>query len=407
MRIVEINMMHDGSTGKIMFGIAKAASSFGHEVYTFSPYYYRRHQKVEMPAIPNHIYFGSLMETKMHYALAECTGLHGFGSFIGTADLLKKISKLKPDIIHLHNLHNYTINIPSLFSYIRKEKICTVWTLHDCWAMTGKCPHFQFPACDKWKTGCYECPALREYPKAYIDRVDFLWEHKRRWFSGHENLTIVTPSKWLAGIVGESYLSSYPIKVINNGIDLNVFHPIESDLSQYGILKTKYNILGVAYQWDQKKGLDVFIRLSQCLPEKYQIILVGTTDNIDKILPDNIISIHRTHDQKELAEIYSAANVFVNPTREDTFPTVNIEALACGIPVITFDSGGSPEIIDPSCGYVVKQDGFSELQKKIIEVCEKRVFSKETCIARAHIYKAEDKYTEYVQLYQSVFRQRL
>ena len=404
MRIVEINMMHIGSTGKIMFGIADMAKERGYEVFTFSPYYYRKNQKMDTETIKNHTFFGSLFETKLHILLAEMTGMHGIWSYFGTRQLIKKIKKLKPDILHLHNLHNFTINIPKLFSYIKKNQIKTVWTLHDCWSMTGKCPHFENIKCQKWKTGCYQCPSIHEYPKAYVDQVRLMWKLKRKWFSGIEHMVIVTPSEWLAGVVKQSYLSNYQTKVIHNGIDLNIFKPTQSDIRiRYGIEHDRYIILGVSFDWDIKKGVDVFIHLSNRLSRRYQIILVGTNTELDEKLPNSIVSIHRTHNQKELAELYSAADVFVNPTREDTFPTVNIEALACGTPVITFRTGGSSEGIDSSCGICIEQNDLQSLERNINLICEKRMFSSYDCVGRAKLFEMNQCFREYIDLYENIY----
>ena len=233
-----------------------------------------------------------------------------------------------------------------------------------------------------------------------------MWKLKRKWFTGIEDLTIVTPSKWLARIVQKSYLADYPIRVINNGIDLNIFQPIESDVrSRFAISPQKHIVLGVSFDWDEKKGIDIFVKLSNSLSDQYQIVLIGINDNIKKVLPPNIICIRRTQNQKELAELYSAADVFVNPTREDTFPTVNIEALACGTPVITYRTGGSPEIIDDSCGISVERDDFSQMVESIRIVCEQNLFSPEACITRAHHYDKHSCFMHYVELYKEMVEQ--
>ena len=215
-------------------------------------------------------------------------------------------------------------------------------------------------------------------------------------------MTIVTPSKWLANLVKESYLGEYPVRVINNGIDLSIFKPTESDFrSKHGIGDKKM-LLGVALGWGARKGLDVFIKLAEKLDaEKYQIVLVGTDESIDKMLPENIISIHRTQNQRELAEIYTAADVFVNPTREDNYPTVNMEAIACGTPVITFDTGGSTEILDESTGLVTKSnttDGILECIRNLESSADK---SKENCLVRAKNFDKESRFEEYVSLFEN------
>lgn len=225
MRIAEINMTHNGSTGKIMLGIADVARKKGHQVWTFSPRYYQKGQDGIWPEIEGHTYFGTVSENKLHLRLSQVTGLHGFFSVVGTKQLLKKMDEIKPDVIHLHNLHNWTINLPLLFGYIKKHDIAVVWTLHDCWSFTGKCPYFTMVQCERWKTGCSKCPQVKVYPQSKVDQTKLMWHLKRKWFTGIKNMTIVTPSQWLAGLVKQSYLKDYPVQVINNGIDLNVFKP--------------------------------------------------------------------------------------------------------------------------------------------------------------------------------------
>ena len=215
-------------------------------------------------------------------------------------------------------------------------------------------------------------------------------------------MTLVTPSEWLKKLVEQSFLKDYPVKVINNGIDLDVFKPTDSDFRKKYELEGKKIVLGVAYSWGYSKGLDVFVELSKRLPDDYRIVLVGTNDNVSATLPEKIIPINRTQNQKELAEIYSAADVFVNPTREEVLGLVNIESLACGTPVITFQTGGSPECVDDSCGVVVDVDDVDDLEKKIIFVCEEKQYSHDACILRAKQFNKYDRFAEYVDLYSSI-----
>ena len=400
MKIVEINGVNIGSTGKIMFGIAEELRNHGHDVWTFSPYYYQRKKTNLFPKIKGHTYFGYCAENMLHLRLSQLTGFHGCFSYFGTRQLVNYIGKIQPDVIHLHNLHNWTFNLPLLFSYLKKSDVKIIWTLHDCWSMTGQCPHFEIEQCNKWKTGCYACPKIHEYPKAFVDRTKVMWKLKKRWFSNIKDLTIVTPSEWLSNLVKKSYLKNYPVKVINNGIDLSIFNEKSNSLNFWNIKAGhyKYIVLGVAFDWSKKKGLDVFLELSKRLPKEYKIVLVGTNENIDKSLPANIISIHRTNNQKELAEIYSESDVFVNPTREDTYPTVNIEALACGTPVVTFKTGGSPEIIDDSCGIVVEKEDIIGLIKAIKNICENKIISRKSCIEKSKNNGSKERFLEYVKL---------
>ena len=397
MKTVLINSCNFGSTGNIMLEIAETAENGG---YTAAVCYPQSRDNSRKQKEKDFI-IGTRFSRNIHLQLAGITGLNGCFSYFSTLKLLKKLDKLKPDIIHLHNLHNCYINLPMLFKYIKKHNIKTVWTLHDCWSFTGHCPHFDMIGCDKWKTGCYSCPQYKEYPKSLFDNSKIMYRLKRKWFTGVENMTIVTPSEWLAGLVKESYLKDYPVKVINNGIDLNVFKPTESDFRKKYALENKYIVLGVAFGWGRRKGLDVFVELARRLDkEKYKVVLVGTDDNVDKLLPENIISIHRTQNQTELAKIYAAADVFANPTREENYPTVNMEALACGTPVVTFNTGGSPEMLDETCGAAVAKDDNDAMYNEIIRICEKKHYSLEACIKKAKGFDKNEKFGEYIRLYE-------
>lgn len=399
MVVLEINSCNFGSTGNIMLQIASAARLHRYEVITCCP----KSRDNMKRTIANQIMLGNRFSRNIHLALAKWAGFNGCFSLISTWNFLNKLRKINPAIIHLHNLHNSYINLPLLFHYIKKHHIRVVWTLHDCWAFTGQCPYFTVVKCDKWKTGCHHCPQYRKYPSANVDQTKRMWKLKKKWFTGVKDMTIVTPSQWLADLVKQSFLKEYPVKVINNGIDLTVFKPTKSDFREKNLIsQDKKVLLGVAFGWSKRKGLDVFIELSKSLPGNYQIVLVGTDESIDKQLPDNIISIHRTQDQKELAEIYTAADLFVNPTREENYPTVNMEAIACGTPVLTFDTGGSPEILDETCGSVVDCDDVDAMKREIIQICEKIPCSKDACLKKAEEFDMNDRFKEYLDLYEEI-----
>lgn len=394
--IISINLGNFGSTGTIMSGIGETAQKYGYVTYQAYPGH-----KNNRLAKPDDIIICSDFVNRLNQKLAYYTGLNGCFAWLSTIRVLRKIDAIKPDIIHLHNLHNSYINLPLLFNYIKKHNIKTVWTLHDCWAFTGQCPHFTMAKCDKWKTGCHNCLQYGQYPESRVDRTKTMWQLKKKWFTGIKDMTIVTPSQWLADLVNESYLKDYPVRVINNGIDLDVFKPSDNSFRvQHNIPTNKFILLGVSFGWGKRKGLDVFVELASRLDsDKYQIVLVGTDEKVDKLLPSNIISIHRTQNQKELAEIYTAADLFVNPTREENYPTVNMEALACGTPVVTFKTGGSPEIIDNSCGLTVDCDDVATIEKKIRQVCEKKIFDTNSCLNRAADFDRNNRLKEYVDLY--------
>ncbi len=403
MKIASINIVTNGSTGKIMLQIAIVARATGYDARTYAPIpYYKKSKQWMIPDIPGHTFYGTRSEAMFHNYLGKLFGLNGMLSASGTKQLVRELEDFNPDVLHLHNLHKYCINFPLLFDYIKHSGVKVVWTLHDCWTFTGHCPCFVMAGCDKWKTGCHHCPQLSVYPKSFVDDSKRMWNNKKKWFTGIENMTLVTPSRWLADLVRESYLSEYPVKVIHNGIDLSVFKPMESNFREKYNCEDKIILLGVAFDWGRRKGLDVFIELSQRLPEKYRIVLVGTNDKVDKQLPENIISIHKTNNQQELAEIYSAADLFVNPTREDNYPTVNMESIACGTPVLTFRTGGSPEIVDDTCGFVVDCDDVDSMEKEIIRITTEKPFTKEMCVERARLFDMNEKFKEYIKLYEDI-----
>lgn len=277
-----------------------------------------------------------------------------------------------------------------------------MWTLHDCWSFTGQCPHFTMEKCDKWRSGCGGCSQIRSYPDAFVDRTRFMWRKKQSWFTGVPQMTLVTPSQWLAGLVKQSFLREYPVEVIPNGIDLSVFKPrISSFRERYHISASKNILLGVAFGWGERKGLDVFLELAKRLDgAKYQIVLVGTDDSVDKQLPESILSIHRTENQQQLVEIYTAADLFVNPTREENYPTVNMESIACGTPVLTFRTGGSPEIVSPDTGSVVDCDDVDSLEKEIVRICQTKPYTEEQCLNRAAEFDQFRRFKEYIRLYE-------
>ena len=402
MRVAEINVVSNGSTGNIMLNIARVLDEMDEDVKTFSTYTFNTRTKKLVNPPKNHSYFGNYYENFLHTALGQITGLNGCFSHIGTRGLIRELKKFKPDVIHLHNLHTFCINLPMLMRYIKKNNIPVVWTLHDCWTFTGHCPHFVIAGCDKWKTECHNCPQLSIYPKSRVDNTRMAHRLKKKWFSGVKNMTLVTPSEWLAKLTRESFLSQYPVKVINNGIDLSVFKPAESDFREKRGLQGKKIVLGVSSVWSYGKGIDVIIELAKRLGDSYKIVLVGTSDAIDAQLPKNILSIHRTDNQTRLAEIYSAADIFIMPTREEVLGMVSVEALACGTPVLTFRTGGSPEIIDSSCGSVVEVNDVDAMEKEIVRICSEKPYSREACLKKATSFDMNDRFKEYIKLYSEV-----
>ncbi len=396
--IIEVNGINYGSTGKIMLNIAKLARTKSYKVYTFC----RKSRAGLKYKYEDQLYIGTWLDRVISERVAYVLGLNGYFNVINTFLFINKLKQIKPDLIHIHSLCDNYLNIRMLFNYLKKENIPVIWTLHDNWAFTGRCAQFR---CEKWKDGCGSCPHLDYYPKSlFLDNTAKVIKIREKLYNNLVKLTIVTPSKWLADLVKESFLKDYhPTKVINNGIDLNIFKPVESNFREKYNLQDKFIILAIAYYWDEGKGLYVFKQLAKDLPDDYQIVMVGTNDEVDKELPKNIISIHKTYNQAELVEIYSSCDLFVNPTTDDNFPTVNMESLACGLPVLTYETGGCAEIIDETCGSSVKTGDYETLKAEIIRIKETRPYKKEACIKRAHDhYNMDDKYREYVDLYEEL-----
>lgn len=342
LRYVQINSFYNGSTGTIMRNLHEGLKERGVDSYIF---WGRRHETIS----DHERCCASKAGVYLHGALSRLTDRAGFYSKRDTAKLLRRLDEIDPDVVHLHNIHGYWVNVEMLFGWLAKRRCQVRWTLHDCWAFTGHCPHFQYVGCDRWLTGCYDCPQRKGYPSSLLlDSSRRSWEDKRRLFTSipSERMTIVTPSHWLAGLVGQSFLKGYPVEVYHNIVDRNVFKPTPSDFRERRGIGARFMILGVASPWTERKGLGDFVRLAAGLDsDHYAIVLVGLTRKQIKRLPETIVALERTSSPQELAGIYTAADVLFNPTREDNFPTVNLEAEACGTPVATYDTGGCAETI--------------------------------------------------------------
>lgn len=393
MKVVQINATCGvGSTGKICVGISELLDKNNIENYIL--YSSRTNGDPHGVSCSNDRYI------KWQALKSRLFGNYGFNSRKATKRMIFELERVKPDIVHLHNIHGHDANLEMLFSYFREKKTKLIWTFHDCWSFTGYCTYFDLVKCGKWKTGCEACPQRCAYSR-FFDKSRTLYKKKKALFEGLD-LTVVTPSEWLAGVTRRSFFGDYPIEVICNGIDISVFRPTPSNFRQKYGLENKKMVLGVSAEWGERKGLDVFLTLSKRLPPDYKIVLVGTDDIVDRQLPEGVISIHRTQDQKELAEIYSAADVFVNPTREEVFGLVNVEALACGTPGITFQSGGSPECYDETCGSVIDCNDIDALTREIIRACSEKPYTREACINKSKQFDKEIRFMEYLALYERV-----
>ena len=344
MKLLFINSVcGTGSTGRICTDLAKEYEKNGDEVKIA----YGRNFSVPEQFKKYAVKIGGCLNTKLHFLQTRLFDAHGFGSKCATKKFLKWAEKYNPDVLWLHNIHGYYINVELLFQWIKSRPNMQVkWTLHDCWAFTGHCAYFDYAKCDRWKNGCGNCPSLKDYPKTYIDSTKRNYQRKKQAFTllPIEQLTIITPSKWLAGLVKESFLKKYDVEVINNKIDTSIFKPTPSSIKEkYGISDKKI-ILGVASVWDRRKGLEDFIKLSSLISDDYKIVLIGLSSKQIKALPSKILGLQRTESQLQLVQWYSAAYCFFNPTYEDNYPTVLLEAQACGTPTVSYDVGGCKEI---------------------------------------------------------------
>lgn len=391
----EVNI---GSVGRIAEQIGENILNEGWESYI-------AYGREALPSKSRVFRIGHTLDIYKHVILTRLTDKHGYGSKNATQNLIEKIKKIQPDIIHLQHIHGYYINIEILFNYLKSTQTKVVWTFHDCWSFTGHCAYYEFVDCNKWKTECYDCPQLAEYPKSiFMDHSKENFQKKKKLFTSVNNITIVPVSMWLEGEVKKSFLKNCNIRTIHNGIDVERFSPQESEIRTTYNIKDKFIILGVASPWDTRKGLKYFIELSEYLKEEEKIILVGLTKKQIKDLPNRIIGLERTKDVKELANLYSAADVFLNPTLEDTFPTTNLEALACGTPVITFRSGGSPEAINENTGIVVEKGNVEKLIFAINEVKSKtKKYYSKNCRDRAILlFNKKTSFSKYINLYKEL-----
>lgn len=391
MKVVQVNVnCGGGSVGKICVSVSKLLSEKGIENYIL--------YALGTTEYPLGIKYTTKTTIKLETLFSKATGRFGFSAYLSTQRLLKQLDKINPDIIQLHNIHNNNVHIGMLFDYIERKNIKTFWTFHDCFAFTGYCMYFDMCNCSKWKDGCSKCPQYKSYSFLF-DRSRYLYRLKEKAYNGSD-LTIISPSNWMANLVKESMLKENRVEVIHNGIDLSVFNPVDSNLREKYKAQNKFIVLSVAYNWEARKGLDVFVQLARDLDTRYQIILVGTNDEVDKLLPSNIISVHKTSNQQELAELYSIADVFAIPTREDNYPTVNMESIACGTPVVTFDTGGSPEMVDEKTGVVVPKGNYEMFMNAIIEICEDQRLKREDCVSKAKVaFLDNDCFEEYIKLY--------
>ena len=418
MKVLQVNtvFINGGSTGRIVYDLMQYQQLMGVDAYV--AYGYNTHNR----KVDNTMCLQGFLQRKVNILRTRLYDRHGFYNELETIKLISWISSFKPDIIHLHNIHNHYVHVGKLFDYIKKHHIPVVWTLHDCWPFTGHCAYFDFSGCEKWKSECHNCPSLKDYPPTwFFDRSTDNYNRKRRSFCGVENLTLVTPSKWLADLTRHSFIKEYPVIVINNGVDINTFKcDAKNNLKDKIGITGKKVLLAMASDFGERKGGRFLKILPELLKVDEILILVGSgASKQAKRYPNNCIGIEYTNNVDELVDYYSMADVFINPTMEDNFPTTNIEAMACGTPVVTFNTGGSIEsVLDgeslvekdeikyTSVGAVVPKGNLELMLKasrKIIDdgkngysiACRKKALDK---------YNKEKQYVKYIDLYKEMLR---
>lgn len=409
MKVLQVNTVcGSGSVGRICMDLYDVCEKNNIEAYIA---YGRGKKRDDIKCYK----IGNDIDMTEHILWNFLKGKSGFASVSTTQAFLTYLDELNPDVIHLHNIHGFYLQVELLFEYIKKHNKKVIWTLHDCWPFTGHCAYFDFVACEKWKTGCNHCSIhASAYPYAlFYDSTQEVYPRKKKAFCGVKDLTIVTPSKWLAELVKESFLKEYPITVIPNGIDLEKFKPMKENLLE----KKKHDIpyiLGVANVWEHRKGLTFFEKLAGELQKElgengqipYRIVLVGLKKKqirkLSKKYSKEVLKpLGRTQNVEQLAALYSEAAVYVNATLEDNFPTTNLEALACGTGVITFRTGGSSEAIDESCGISVTKGDYLKLKETIEEVVQTQLFKSEACVNRAQLFDKKKRFMEYVNLFRA------
>lgn len=404
-RLLQINpvIRTNTSTGRIMQEIGELAMANGWESYVA----YSGGRDGVKPCKSKLMPVGRKLDVAFHGILTRLFDMHGLGSRLATRKLIKDIKRISPNVIQIHNIHGYFLNYKVLFDYLAKAGMPVVWTVHDCWLFTGHCYHYASVGCNKWQSHCHDCPQKYAFPASFwLDRSKKNFEDKKAAFTSVPNMTIVTVSEWMKNEMSRSFLKDCRYQVIHNGIDLNVFDVQPDDKvvrEKYG-LGDKHIILGLASIWSKEKGWDDFMEMSKMLNENEVIVMVGVTEEQQKRLPENVLGIRRTENVRQLAELYSAAVAFVNPTWQDNYPTVNLEAIACGTPVVTYRTGGSIEAVTEKTGYVVEQGDVKGLLEAVRKIERKENLEyKADCRAHALAnFRKEDRYADYLKLYEDL-----
>ena len=393
--LLQINsVVNTGSTGRIAEQLGVLAISQGWESYIA----YGREARESQSRL---IKIGSKWDVNFHAIGSILTDRHGLFSKFATNRFLQQVDIIQPDVVHLHNLHGYYINVPMLLRYLKQKNIPTVITMHDFWLMTGHCAYIN-QSCDRWKTGCGNCPRLNQYPAAKFDNTKANWKWKASLFVDIPNVTLVPVSYWLGRYVDESLLKNVKQNVIYNGIDTNVFKPFDGGASVVGVDWSKFTIMAIATRWTEANGYQDVMKLSSILPDNCQIVMVGLDKQQMSNLPKNIIGFCKTESFTQLQELYTKSDVIFNPNREVTFGLVTVEAMACGTPAIVLRDTAGEEIVDEQTGFVVDTiEGVIDLIPRI-RALEKKKMS-DACRFRVNeLFNADKQYQKYIDLYNAV-----
>lgn len=362
MILFQINSIaNSGSTGRIAENIAKYVQTQGWQCYT-------AYGRWCNPSKTHLIRIGNKLSVYFHYFLSRVFGLHGLASKHATRSLIKEIERIHPDIIHLHNIHGYYLNYPLLFQFLSTHNYPVVWTLHDCWAYTGHCSHYTSSKCSKWLSRCYKCPNLSCYPVSFIDNSRLNFRLKSYYFNMVHNIAIVPVSNWLAKELHKSFLKNNRIIPIPNGVDTSIYKPIDSHVRDKYSIGSGFMVLAVATWWTKAKGFEDYIQIANLVDKDVIIVMVGVSPKQKRMLPSNIIGIPRTENITELVQLYSAADIFVNFSIEESYGLTTAESLSCGTPVVVYNSTACPDIVTPDVGFIVTSHNLEEANCAINKV---------------------------------------
>ena len=402
-KLVQFNSVANwGSTGRLAEDIGDVAMAAGWESFIVFG-------RESNPSNSHLIQVGGRMSVMSHVIISRLFDRHGFGSYMATKQLLKRLDEIKPDVFQFHNVHGYYLNLPLVLQYAIEKRIPIVWSLHDCWSMTGHCSHFVTVGCDRWKTECHNCPRRCDYPSSwFIDSSRRNYRDKKRLIEAVPRLTIISGSEWLAGIAAQSYFKGRDIRYIPDGIDTSIYQPRSNgdELRNKLGLKGKFVILATGTVWGENKGLKDYGELRKMLSDDYAIVLVGMSDEDLATVPEGVIGLPRTKSPQELSEFYSMADCVMSLSRMESFGLTPVEGFACGTPAIVYNTTALPELITPETGYVASFLSVTDVKEKVemMKAKGKAFFSQSCRRVAVEKYDRHRCYSEYLKVYEGLMR---